>query len=79
MATPAARARQRIEAISRLTDLTNEMAESRGIDPPSIPTSHRDPAYIPTLQIEAVCDFLEAYLADDEPEPEPEPKAKAKK
>lgn len=65
MATPAARARQRAAALDRLIAVTNEMAESRGVDPPSIPMSHRDSAYLPTLQMEAVADFLEQFVGID--------------
>ena len=58
MATATARAVQRAEAVQRLTEQTAVVADALGIAAPDIPTSHRDPSYVPTLQLEAVADFL---------------------
>lgn len=58
MATRAARAVQSAQALDRLVEVTTLLAESLSLEPPDIPRSHRDPTYLPTLQMEAVSDFL---------------------
>ena len=60
MATAMARAVQRANALDRLTKTTKKLAKAHGVDAPEFPLSHRDPAYLPTLQMEAIADFLEA-------------------
>ena len=88
MATPAARAIQRANALERLTKATKKLAKAHGVDAPEFPLHHRDPAYLPTLQMEAMADFLEALAKSDAddgdepaetPAPKAEPKAAAKK
>lgn len=60
MATARARARQRAEALQRLTAATDALALALGIDPPVIPTHYRDAGHLPTMQMETVAAFLEA-------------------
>jgi hypothetical protein len=89
MATAAIRASQRLDATRRVVAAGQAVAERFGIDPPAIPDKHRDPAYLPTLQLEAMADFLESLAGASEPKakakattttaaPEAKPKAKAK-
>ena len=77
MATAMARAIQRANALDRLTKTTKKLAKAHGVDTPEFPLSHRDPAYLPTLQMEAIADFLESLATSDTAEPES--KAAAKK
>jgi hypothetical protein len=84
MATAMARAIQRANALDRLTKTTKKLAKAHGVDAPEFPLSHRDPAYLPTLQMEAIADFLEALAksgadSGNEPAETPAPKAAAKK
>ena len=65
MATAAARAIQRAPALERLTKATKKLAKAYGVDAPDFPMSHRDPAYLPTVQMEVMADFLESLAGAD--------------
>lgn len=78
MATATARAVQRAHALDRLTKTTKKLAKAYGVDELEFPMSHRDPAYLPTLQMEAIADFLESLTTavdGDEADATPAPKA----
>jgi hypothetical protein len=85
MAAQTVRTKQRATAVQRLIDSSNAVADKIGVEPADIPTRHRDPAYLPTLQIEAVAGLLERIAGIDAPEPDaetetvPEPDAPADK
>ena len=66
MAAQTARTKQRAMAVHRLIEASNAVAEKFGVEPPAIPMHHRDPAFLPTLQIEAVVALLERITADAE-------------
>lgn len=63
MAVQTARTRQRAVAVRRLIDASNAVAAQLGVSPADVPTYHRDSAYLPTLQIEAVSDLLERIVS----------------
>lgn len=62
MAHPWARAQQQAVARERLRTTAAAVAEAFGLDDPNIPVAHRDPYHLPTVQIEAVCDLLDALI-----------------
>lgn len=59
MASNATRVRQRAQAVNRLIEAAKAAAESAGVEAVAIPTHHREPDYLQTLQIEAAADLLE--------------------
>jgi hypothetical protein len=65
MATAASRAVQRAIALQRLTETVNELAKAHKVDAPNVPTHHKDPSHLPTVQMEAMADFLEALAIAD--------------
>lgn len=65
MASTAVRARQKAEAVERVGKAANKLAKAYKIDPPELPTFHRDTEYLPTLQLEAVADFLDRIAAKE--------------
>jgi len=60
MATRTARAIQRAEAINRITLAASGLAGACNVPLPEIPTSHREPDYLATLQLDATGEFIEA-------------------
>lgn len=85
MATATARAAQRKAAVNRLIASANALAAENGIEPPVIPTHHKDTAHLPTLQLDAIAAFLEQLAgavtvpeAATEDDPDAKPKAAAK-
>lgn len=59
MASNATRVRQRGQAVNRLIEAAKAAAETAGVEAVEIPTHHREPDYLQTLQIEAAADLLE--------------------
>lgn len=59
MASNATRVRQRGQAVNRLIEAAKAAADSAGVEAVEIPTHHREPDYLQTLQIEAAADLLE--------------------
>ena len=62
MASNATRVRQRGQAVNRLIEAAKAAAESAGVEAVAIPTHHREPDYLQTLQIEAAADLLERII-----------------
>ena len=67
MATNATRVRQRAQAVNRLVTAAEAAAKSAGVDAVEIPTHHREPDYLMTLQIEAAADLLERIAGSAAP------------
>lgn len=78
MAAQTARTKQRALALQRLIDASAAVADKFGVEPADIPIHHRDPAFLPTLQIEAVAGLLERIATAAEPAPAKAATAKAK-
>jgi hypothetical protein len=78
MAVQTARTKQRALAVQRLIDASNAVADRFNVEPADIPMHHRDPAYLPTLQIEAVVALLERIVAAPAAAPAKPATAKAK-
>lgn len=66
MASLRVRNNQRANAERRLVRAVAKAAETLGVDAPVFPLKHKDPTYLPILQMEAISDFLEGLDVDDE-------------
>jgi hypothetical protein len=72
MAANSTRVKQRGQAVNRLIAAADAAARATGVEAIEIPTHHREPDYLMTLQIEAAADLLER-IAAGAPEPAAQP------
>lgn len=80
MATRTIRAAQRNQAVERVTAAATALAAAFDVAPPAIPTHHREPDYLTTLQLGTIADFLDGLAAAHAaPAPEPKPAKKGAK
>jgi hypothetical protein len=67
MASNATRVRQRAQAVNRLVAAAESATTATGVDAVEIPTHHREPDYLQTLQIEAAANLLERIAGSAAP------------
>lgn len=70
MATPAAKAKRRAEALNRLDDLAVQIGDRLGVEVPNLQLTHRDPELAQIQQMEATADLLDSILKATAKEPE---------